>query len=141
VTGIYETETPQDTIELGRTLGSAAGAGTVFVLDGELGTGKTVMARGIAEGLGIRDWRGSPTYSIVHEYSGRLAFYHVDAYRIDGAELMDLDLERMFAADGVMAIEWGGKVLSELRAVGNGQIIRLCLYDVGDDRRRIEISQ
>jgi hypothetical protein len=47
----------------------------------------------------------------------------------------------MFAAEGVVAIEWGEKVLAELRAVGRGQIVRIYLYDVGDDRRRIEISQ
>jgi tRNA threonylcarbamoyladenosine biosynthesis protein TsaE len=140
VIGTYETSAPKGTLDLGRELGAKARPGTVFVIEGELGAGKTVMARGIAQGLGIDTWRGSPTFAIVHEYSGRLNYFHLDAYRITGGELVDLDLDRMFDGESVMAVEWGEKVLQELREAGPVQIIRLHLYDVGDDRRRIEIS-
>jgi len=141
VTTKLRSRSPEDTLRIGRSLGREAGPGSVIVVDGDLGTGKTVLARGIAQGLGIRGWRGSPTFNLVHEYVGRLPFFHVDAYRITAAELLDLDLQPMMSAGGIVTIEWGGKMLEVLRSLHPAQMILVRLADAGDVRRNIEIEQ
>ena len=95
---IHETFTPEQTRELGRSLGLAALPGDVYCLDGELGTGKTVLAQGFAEGLGLREVVNSPTFTIIQTYeSGRLPFYHMDVYRLsDGDELLAIGCEESF---------------------------------------------
>lgn len=105
---IHETFSPEQTRELGRSLGLAALPGDVYCLDGELGTGKTVLAQGFAEGLGLREVVNSPTFTIIQTYeSGRLPFYHMDVYRLsDGDELLAIGCEEYFYGDGVCLVEW-----------------------------------
>lgn len=94
---------------LGRALGRAVDGGTVIALRGNLGSGKTVMARGIGRGLGVDEPITSPTFTLVQEYTGqRWRFYHIDLYRLAG-EAASLELgidEFLFDREAVTVIEW-----------------------------------
>jgi tRNA threonylcarbamoyladenosine biosynthesis protein TsaE len=98
---------------LGRWLGQRLWPGSVAALSGELGAGKTQLARAIAEGLDIPDSRvvTSPTFVLVQEYSARLPIYHFDAYRLQTeAEFADLGVHEYFESDGVCLVEWADRV-------------------------------
>jgi len=95
------------TRRLGARLAELLAPGDVVLLGGNLGAGKTVFAQGVAEGLGIKEPVTSPTFTLIHEYEGRLPLFHVDLYRIGGdAEASDLGLEEYLYGDGVTLIEW-----------------------------------
>lgn len=106
---IIETYQAEETFALAKELGEHARCGTVYVLDGDLGVGKTVFAQGFARGLGIEEAVSSPTFTIVQEYDeGRLPFYHLDVYRIgDIEEMEEIGYEEYFYGDGVALVEWG----------------------------------
>lgn len=93
---------------LGRRLGELAAPGLIVALEGDLGAGKSCLARGMARGLGIGGRIPSPTFIIVAEYlAGRLPFHHLDLYRIvDSSELDQLGLDEILGGDGVCAVEW-----------------------------------
>lgn len=97
-----------DTFELGKQIGKQAKAGDVYALTGDLGVGKTVFAKGLAEGLGIEEPITSPTFTILQIYnSGRLPLYHFDVYRIvDIDEMNEIGYEDCFYGEGVSLIEW-----------------------------------
>lgn len=105
---IFETGSEQETWQLGYLLGQKAAPGQVYALTGDLGVGKTVLAQGLAAGLGIAEAVSSPTFTIVQIYEeGRLPFYHFDVYRIGNAEEMEeVGYEDYFYGDGVCLIEW-----------------------------------
>ena len=109
---IYETFSPEETFELGKKLGEEAKPGLVYTLTGDLGVGKTVLAQGIAAGLGIEEAICSPTFTIVQVYEeGRLPFYHFDVYRIGDIEEMDeIGYEDYFSGDGLSLIEWSNLI-------------------------------
>lgn len=134
-----ETLKPTETLEYGSRLGTDLRAGTVVFIDGDLGVGKTVLVHGIALGLGISDWRGSPTFNIVHEYQGHLPFFHIDAYRISSDELIDLDLDRMLSAEGVIAVEWAERVRPAFHIFAPAHRVSIRVTDLNEDRRRLEI--
>ena len=104
--------TEQELTEYGKKLGQELIAGSVVALVGELGAGKTTLAKGIARGLGVTDEITSPTFTIINEYtSGRLPLYHYDVYRLgdgdaayDGME--ELGYKEHFFGDGVTVVEW-----------------------------------
>ncbi|MGI0491310.1 tRNA (adenosine(37)-N6)-threonylcarbamoyltransferase complex ATPase subunit type 1 TsaE [Alkalinema pantanalense CENA528] len=96
---------------LGRSLGQQLPAGTVILLEGDLGAGKTSLVQGLGQGLGIEETIESPTFTLINEYfSGRLPLYHLDLYRLAPEETADLYLETYWdgseAEPGIMAIEW-----------------------------------
>ena len=96
-----------DTRALGRRLASLLRAGDVVLLAGDLGSGKTVFASGIAEGLGVAEPVVSPSFILARRYEGLLGLVHADLYRLgSSAEVDDLDLLES-AADGVLVVEWG----------------------------------
>ncbi len=106
--------------EMTRALGSALAceleSGDVVVLSGDLGTGKTVFAQGVAAGLGVTERVVSPTFAIAREYAGRLPLHHLDVYRLDHVqEAIDLGLDELFE-DAVTLIEWGEGVRDLLPA-------------------------
>lgn len=96
-----------DTKDLGIKIGSIAKPGLIITLNGGLGVGKTVLARGIARGLGIDDPVTSPTFTILHQYDGRLPLYHFDMYRLEDVdEIYELGFEEFIYGDGIAVIEW-----------------------------------
>lgn len=102
---------PEDTLELGRAIGAAAVPGTVVALTGELGAGKTQLAKGVASGLGIGSVVNSPTFVLMNEHVGRLRLYHIDAYRLgDGEEAVASGLLDERQADGVVVVEWADRL-------------------------------
>ena len=109
---IIETNSDKDTFEFGKQLGERAEPGTVICLDGDLGTGKTVIAKGIAAGLGVKEPVSSPTFTVIKEYTeGRLPFYHFDVYRIeDPLEMDEIGYEDYFYGNGVTVIEWSDMI-------------------------------
>ena len=137
----YEALSEADTFELGRRLGLSAGPGEIYCLCGDLGVGKTVFAKGFAEGLGVKDTVSSPTFTIVKEYdSGRLPLYHFDVYRIsDSDEMYELGYEEFFFGSGVCLIEWA-ELISELIPEGAVKIEIAKLAAKGFDYRSIKIG-
>ena len=110
---IKETTSPKETFSLGKELGEKAEAGDVILLKGDLGTGKTVFAKGFAEGLGIPGREvASPTFTILQEYrQGRLLLYHFDVYRIEEPEEMEeTGFFDLIGGDGVTLIEWPERI-------------------------------
>lgn len=117
---IYESFCPEDTYSLGRELGEKAVSGQIYCLSGDLGTGKTLFAKGFAKGLGIDDPVSSPTFTIVQEYEdGRIPFYHFDVYRVtDIEEMYEIGYEEYFYGHGVVLIEWAeliDEILPDIR--------------------------
>lgn len=98
----------KDTLEIGRSVAERCCPGDVVLLNGDLGTGKTVFAKGFALGLGISDPVSSPTFTIVQVYEGgKLTLYHFDVYRIADLEEMDeIGYEDYFYGNGVCLVEW-----------------------------------
>lgn len=115
----FETDSVEATLALGRDLAGELSRGDLLCLNGPLGAGKTVLTRGLAEGLGIEDVRlvSSPTYVLVHEYPCTPPLYHLDLYRMvaPAEELENLGLEEMLA-DGVVLIEWAARAGDALPA-------------------------
>jgi len=127
-------ESEAATAEIGASLGRSLTAGSVVLLEGELGAGKTAFVRGLAAGIGVPDDHvSSPTFTLVQEYQGRVRLVHADLYRISAAESDDLGLEEL-GLEGVVAIEWAEKLAR--RPAG---AITVAIEDLGDDRRRITI--
>lgn len=101
---------PAATLALGEALGRLAGPGDVILLSGELGAGKTVLAKGLGRGLGVDDDYAivSPTFTLLNIYPGRINFYHADLYRLSAPEAAELELLEE-ASSGVLAVEWAEK--------------------------------
>ncbi len=101
---------------LGERIGRSVEGGTTIALRGGLGAGKTVLAKGLARGLGIDDEVTSPTYTIISEYQGRLRFHHVDAYRLEGVEDFAGVGGDDLVADpgGLTLIEWSERIVGSL---------------------------
>lgn len=101
---------PEQTQRLGRRFGELAQAGDVFLLTGNLGSGKTCLTQGIAWGLGVKEYAFSPSFVLIREYSGRLPLYHIDFYRLDRIEeIADLGLDEYLSDGGVCVVEWADK--------------------------------
>ena len=105
---IIDSFNPEDTFNLGVSLGNKAKPGEIFCINGDLGVGKTVFTQGFANGMGINEAVNSPTFTILQEYqSGRLPLYHFDVYRIaDATEMEEIGYEDYFYGEGVCLIEW-----------------------------------
>lgn len=105
----------QETHQLGIKLGCNLPAGTVILLSGDLGAGKTTLVKGIGVGLGITDPIVSPTFTLINEYlEGQLPLYHFDLYRLSPSEVEALALENYWEGQdfplGIVAIEWAEKL-------------------------------
>ena len=134
---IYHSQSEDDTRAVAVKLARELAAGSVLLLSGDLGAGKTAFVRGLADGLGINtDEVTSPTFTLVHEYrGGRLPLIHVDLYRLDRADLDEIGLDEDLAAQGVVAIEWAERLARRIPGA-----VSVKIKDQGGDRRTIEVS-
>ena len=126
-----------ETRSIASALAGDLAMGSVLLLSGDLGAGKTAFVRGLAEGLGIDAGEvTSPTFTLVHEYrGGRLPLIHVDLYRLDRADLDEIGLDQDLAATGVVAVEWSERLS---RSIPGALTVRIA--DRGGDRRVITIG-
>ena len=107
---VYRTASDEETIALGERLAREFSPGTVVLLIGNLGAGKTTLAKGIVQGLGAAppEEVSSPTFTLIHEYGAGPAVYHIDLYRLDNAAAVaTLGLDELFEKPAVVLIEWG----------------------------------
>jgi len=112
-TEAYVTHSAAETLAFGRTLARELKAPCVLLLEGELGSGKTTLTKGIVSGLGAANEEEvtSPSFTLVHEYGSDPKAYHVDLYRVETAqELSTLGMDEIFAQPAVVIIEWGEKL-------------------------------
>jgi tRNA threonylcarbamoyl adenosine modification protein YjeE len=124
----FKTRSVSGTLSLGRKLSQRFSRGDCVALIGDLGAGKTVLARGIVAGLGVEDPRlvSSPTFVLVQEYPASVPVYHIDLYRMadPAAELIDLGLDEMLR-EGIVLIEWADRAPAALP--GKRWEIRACV--------------
>jgi len=128
----------EETYDFGRNFARNLRGGELILLQGELGLGKTVFARGVAAGLGVApEDVSSPSYTLVQEYTGgRTPMFHVDLYRLEETEETEsLGLEEILSAGGVIVVEWGEKLPVYYRRDG----MTIQFHDVGEGSRRIEV--
>ena len=137
---VWESFCEKDTAKIGEPLAREAKPGEIYLLEGDLGVGKTVFAKGFALGLGITEPITSPTFTIIQEYEqGRLPFYHFDVYRIaDEEEMFELGYESYFFGQGVCLIEWASLIQGLLPAECRTIRIEKDL-ERGFDYRRVEL--
>jgi tRNA threonylcarbamoyladenosine biosynthesis protein TsaE len=132
-------ESDQETIRLGKHLGSLLKGRDVVALVGELGSGKTWMSKGITSGLGVdpRTVVTSPSFSIVNEYQGRVTVFHMDVYRLEKfSEVLAAGLEEYLHSDGVVVLEWANRWPEILP----GWTINVVLQILDAERRRITLT-
>jgi tRNA threonylcarbamoyladenosine biosynthesis protein TsaE len=129
-----------ETLALGRDLAASLRGGDVVLLHGPLGAGKTVLARGLAEALGAKSWRGSPTFALVNEYETVPRLYHLDLYRLTETEVERLGLEDYTGTSGIIVCEWPERANEYLRSLAAGRVVDVFLQHEGDETRRVLIA-
>jgi len=133
----FHTHSEEETVALGEKLAAELPAKAVVLLIGDLGAGKTTLAKGIVKGLGAArpEEVSSPTFTLIHEYGPRV--YHVDLYRLDRAEqVATIGLEELFEPQAVVLIEWGERFLELMPE----ERVEVRLRTVGENSREIVIS-
>lgn len=133
----FETASEEETIALGERLARELPSRAVVLLTGNLGAGKTTLAKGIVKGLGAVEAEevSSPTFTLIHEYSPRV--YHIDLYRLDEPrEVASLGLDEIFEREAVVLIEWGERFPQLLPR----ERIEMRLERTGDDTRVITVE-
>ncbi len=112
----FVTHSAEETIELGAKLARQLPQPCLLVLEGELGSGKTTLVKGIVSGLGVarQEEVTSPSFTLVHEYGTERKVYHADLYRVEGArELATLGLEDLLEQEAMVIVEWGEKLMDQ----------------------------
>lgn len=135
---VFQSKSPSDTTRLGRRIGKLLRQGDVVALVGELGAGKTQLIKGLASGIGVRrvHYLTSPSFVLINEYTGKIPFYHIDLFRLEGEkEAEGLGLEEYFRGKGVTVIEWADKIPSILPR----ELLWIYLYYTGKQTRSIEL--
>lgn len=137
----FESHSREETIKFASEMAAKAKPGDVFTLTGDLGVGKTVFAKGFAQGLGVTEPVTSPTFTIVQEYlSGRLPFYHFDVYRIsDSDEMEETGFFDYLDRGGVVLIEWA-ELIEDILPVPRTSIKIEKDLDGDDDYRLITVE-
>ena len=130
------TNSATETRELGKRLAEQLKAGDVILLEGELGAGKSEMARGVAGGLGVTETVTSPSFTILNVYeSGRIPLYHFDWYRLESSEeLYELGMDEYLGGDGIALVEWPGMCPDAVPA----DCLRIRITAERENVRRIE---
>ena len=138
----FETNSAEETFALGEKIGREAQPGHVYILNGDLGVGKTVFTQGFARGLDVQEAVCSPTFTIVQVYDqGRMPFYHFDVYRIGDVEEMDeIGYEDYFYGEGATMIEWG-HLIQEILPEKRTEITIEKNLEKGFDYRQITVKE
>ncbi len=133
---MIQTFSAEETMALGRQIGQLLTPGMILGLRGDLGTGKTCLVKGIAEGLGIApETITSPTFTLVAEhYRGRVPLYHIDLYRLEGVEGEELGYEEYLFGQGVVVIEWFPFLPNDVRDSLEEYLLIAVEYGEGDRR-------
>ena len=135
----FHTKSAEETIALGKRLGSFLKKGDVVALQGSLAAGKTTITKGIALALEIQDTITSPTFCLISEYQGKMPLYHFDVYRLQGADdFANLGADDMIYGDGVCLIEWSEKIMDELPK--KTIVIRLEVSKSADSERGVFVE-
>lgn len=138
---VFESFNEEGTLTFAREIGKTASKGDIYCLIGDLGVGKTVFSKGFAKGMNIDEHITSPTFTIVHEYEGRLPLYHFDVYRInDESEMEEIGYEEYFYGEGVSLIEWANIIPGLIPEFAKTITIEKDL-DKGFDYRKITIKE
>jgi len=133
---VFVSGSEEETASLGRRIGRLLAAGDVVALTGELGAGKSVVARGICEGLGIKQRTRSPSFAFVNRYRGPVDVFHVDLYRVEGTgDLATLGLDEILSGPNVTLIEWAEKLGRALSTAA----LEIRIETAGEEERRITI--
>ena len=129
------TNSTAETRELGERMAAQLKAGDVLLLEGELGAGKSELARGVARGLGVQETVTSPSFTILNMYeSGRIPLYHFDWYRLESAEeLYELGMDEYLGGDGIALVEWPGRCPDAVPE----RCLRIRIETEGENIRRI----
>ena len=133
---VYKTSSDEETIELGRQIARTLPKKACVLLIGNLGAGKTTLAKGIINGLSVAEPEEvvSPTFTLIHEYGGGRV-YHIDLYRLNGVEqVATLGLDDIFDREAVVLIEWGER----FPAMMPTERMEIRLSAKGDEERQIE---
>ena len=133
------TSSAEETIEAGRTLARTLTPPLLIFLSGELGAGKTTLAKGIISGLGAAREEDvtSPTFTLVHEFRGPVRVFHIDLYRIEGpAQFSSLGLDDVFAQPAIVLVEWPEKWHLPV----DWPVVRITLATLDDERHEIRLS-
>lgn len=136
---ILVSQSLDDTRRIGEKLGNICGAGDVVCLGGGLGAGKTTLAQAIARGAGVdeHEYVNSPTFTLLHEYSGRVPIYHMDFYRLGSSEdVVALGLDEYLNNDGLVLVEWFERAQETLP--DSRLVVQLSLVD--DTSREISLQ-
>jgi tRNA threonylcarbamoyladenosine biosynthesis protein TsaE len=136
----FRTGSEEATVALGEELARALPRRAAVLLTGELGAGKTTLAKGIVQGLGAAEAEevSSPTFTLIHEYGTGKRVYHVDLYRLEEArEVEALGLDELFDREAVVLIEWGER----FPALMPPERIEIRLEHAGGDERSITVSE
>ena len=131
----YRSDSERQTAAIASDLARGVRGGTVVLLFGELGAGKTAFVRGFVQGVGIDPEEvSSPTFTVIHEY-GRGRVYHVDLYRLEPDEVGELGLEELPERGGLVCIEWADRIAHTVPGA-----ISVEISDVGENSRELVIS-
>jgi tRNA threonylcarbamoyladenosine biosynthesis protein TsaE len=127
----------QETLKAGRMISKSLNKGDIVCLFGQLGAGKTVLAKGIAQGLGISIAEViSPSFTIARQYEGKLSLTHLDLYRLDRASILELGYEDYLYGDSVVLIEWADRLDGYLPK----EYLKIKLKVINDKKRQIDIT-
>lgn len=136
---VFHSASENETRRLGAKLGAWLTPGTLLLLEGDLGCGKTVFVQGLAKGLAVPEtvYVTSPTYTLINAYPARLPFYHADLYRLGPeAELEEIGLVDLMVDENIVAVEWGGHLSGDWMKTSLHFHFRI----IGDSARQIEIT-
>lgn len=133
-----ETHSAAETRAFGEQLAAELRPGDVVLLEGDLGAGKSELARGVARGLGVTETVTSPSFTILNVYeSGRVPLYHFDWYRLESAEeLFEMGMDEYLGGDGIALVEWPGRCPEALPE----KCLRIAIEQTGETERRITMS-
>lgn len=129
------THSPQETVKVGKKIASRLKRGDIIYLSGELGSGKTVLVKGVCQGLGVKERVTSSSFVIATEYKGRMSISHVDLYRLDQNDITTLPIDEYIFEHGVTIIEWADRMSSQKKA---GLCIKICI--LGTKERELFIE-